>query len=185
MPTRTGQDLDNYHRATAARAYRRLRPYLAVMCRFGLNGCFGGGLRSSMEQAPDQCHLGLPVAVGEKAVVTDALEAAGQDMQKEAADELLGIERHALWRGSVGVIFPSKTNTAVAESEDAAVGDGNPMGVTGEIGQHRFRPGEQRLSILPIITRRGSRSVTPTIRCTGKGARSCGKRTQKGNAIFV
>jgi hypothetical protein len=42
---------------------------------------------------------------------------------------------------------------------------------------------EQRLSILPIITK--SRSATPTIRCTGKGARSCGRRTQKGNAIFV
>jgi hypothetical protein len=57
------------------------------------------------------------------------------------------------------------------------------VGVAGKIGQNRFRPRQQRLSMLPIITR--SRSATPTIRCTGKGARSCGRRTQKGNAIFV
>ena len=64
--------------------------------RFGFYGRYGGGLVSGMEQSPDQSHLGPPVAVGQKAVVPDALKAAGQDMQKEAANELLGIERHAL-----------------------------------------------------------------------------------------
>jgi hypothetical protein len=31
------------------------------------------------------------VAVAEQAVITDPLEAAGQDMDEEAADELVGI----------------------------------------------------------------------------------------------
>ena len=33
-------------------------------------------------------------SVGEKAEVTDAHEAIGQDMEQKAADKLLGIERH-------------------------------------------------------------------------------------------
>ena len=41
------------------------------------------------------------------------------------------------------------------------------------------------LSILPIIMDLGSRSATPTIRYIVRGAQSCGRRTQKGNAIFV
>ena len=35
-------------------------------------------------------------SVGEQAVVTDAVKAAGQHVDEEAADELVGIERHHL-----------------------------------------------------------------------------------------
>jgi hypothetical protein len=59
------------------------------------------------------------------------------------------------------------------------------MGVAGEIGQHRIRPGERRLSILPIITETGSRSATLTIRCIGRRALFCAWKIQKGNAIFA
>ena len=34
--------------------------------------------------------------VGEEAVVTDAVKAVGQDVDQEAADELVGCERHQL-----------------------------------------------------------------------------------------
>ena len=89
-----------------------------------------------MEQSPDQCHLGLPMAISQKAVMPDALKTVGQDVQQEAPDELVCIERHALWRGAAGVVLPSKTDAAIVESEKAAVGDGDPMGVTAQIGEH-------------------------------------------------
>jgi hypothetical protein len=39
-------------------------------------------------------------AIGEIAVVTDAMEAVGQDVEQEAADELVGAEgHHLLYRG--------------------------------------------------------------------------------------
>ena len=49
--------------------------------------------------------LGAP-AIGEQAVVADAVEAAGQHVDEEAADELVAGQRHDLlarrgpWRGS-------------------------------------------------------------------------------------
>ncbi len=84
----------------------------------------------SIDQSADQSHL------GQKAIVPNALKAVGQDVQKEAADELIGIERQAPWRRPVGVVLPSKTNAAVVESDEAAVGDGDPMRVTAQIGEH-------------------------------------------------
>jgi hypothetical protein len=35
-------------------------------------------------------------AIGEQAIMADAMKAAGQDMQQETADELVRIERHGL-----------------------------------------------------------------------------------------
>ena len=40
--------------------------------------------------------LAFPVAISQKAVMPDALKAVGQNVQQEAANELVGIERHAL-----------------------------------------------------------------------------------------
>ena len=54
------------------------------------------------EQPAAQRELGGAMAVGEEAVVADAMEAVGQGVQQEAADELVGVERHdlglAAWR---------------------------------------------------------------------------------------
>lgn len=46
------------------------------------------GRRLGGEQTPAQRELGLALAVGEKAVMADAVEAVGQRVQEEAAQEL-------------------------------------------------------------------------------------------------
>jgi len=125
------------------------------------------------------------MAVGEEAIVVDALEAIGKHVLQKPADELMCFQTHDFLHATMSVIAPAEGDMGVAERDKAAVRDGDTVGVARKIGEHLFRPCEQRLSILPIITEIGSRSATPTIRCTSKGARSCGKRTQKGNAIFV
>ena len=51
------------------------------------------------EELAGQCDIVGPVAVGEEAVVTDAVKPVGQDMDQEAADELVGVERHQLVAG--------------------------------------------------------------------------------------
>ena len=38
--------------------------------------------------------VGLAAGAGEQAIVADAMEALGQDVEQEAADELVGVERH-------------------------------------------------------------------------------------------
>src|SRR6516164_5665024 len=46
------------------------------------------------EELTGQCDIGGPVGVGKQPVVTDAVEPVGVD--QEAADELVGVERHEL-----------------------------------------------------------------------------------------
>src|SRR5215472_18187216 len=48
------------------------------------------------EEPAGQCNVVAPVGIGEEAVVTDAMKSVGQDMDQEAADELVGVERHKL-----------------------------------------------------------------------------------------
>ena len=83
------------------------------------------------------------------------------------------------------IILPFDSDALVVERNGTRIRKRDSMGVARQIGEDGLRPRERRLSILPIIKDLGSRSATLTIRYTGKGARSYGKRTQKGNAIFV
>src|SRR5438132_2613421 len=77
-------------------------------------------------------------ATAQEAVVADALEAIGKDVKEEAADELVGAERHRLLPVAVAVILPAKTDLAVVDADQAIVGNGDAVGVAGDIGQHLF-----------------------------------------------
>src|SRR2546429_2395905 len=48
------------------------------------------------EEPAGQCNVVGPVGIGEEGVVTEAMKSVGQDMDQEAADELVGGERHKL-----------------------------------------------------------------------------------------
>ena len=76
-------------------------------------------------------------------------ESRGQDMQQEAAHELLGAERHRLVaRLALGaVVLPAEGDAALVECEQAAVGDGHAVRVAGQIGEHRRGSGERALGI--------------------------------------
>src|ERR1700730_12769418 len=71
--------------------------------------------------------LGAP-AVGEEPVVSDAVETVGQDVDEEAADELVGVERHELVSGvALGpVIFPFEGHALAVEGDQPAVGNRDP-----------------------------------------------------------
>lgn len=81
--------------------------------------------------------------------MADAVEAPGQDMGQEAADELVGLERHdALTVGAVAtVILDPERHLIFIEGDEAAVRDGDAVGIAREIGEHRFRTGEGRLGV--------------------------------------
>ena len=119
--------------------------------------------------------------------VKDAVKAAWQDVEQETANELVRRQRHYLAPCQVvrAIILVVEGHAAPIVGDEPRVRDRHPVGVARQIGEDGLRPRERRLSILPIIKDLGSRSATLTIRYTGKGARSYGKRTQKGNAIFV
>lgn len=102
-----------------------------------------------IEQSPAETDAISSVAVGEKAEVTHTVEAIRQYMQQETPDELVRIKAHDLlaFPAVATVILPSEGYVAVIDLDDAAVGDGDTMGVPTEIGQHLVRAAEWWLRV--------------------------------------
>jgi len=92
---------------------------------------------------------GAPVAIGEQAEVADAVEAVRQCVQQEAADELGRTQRHHAHRIAMAIIAPAEGDGVIIEVDEAAVGDGDAVGVAAKIGQHVLRRTEGRLSTRP------------------------------------
>jgi hypothetical protein len=78
--------------------------------------------------------------------VPDAVEAARQRMQQEAADELVCGNGHHLLSAGAGaaVILVSEGDAGLVEGNKAAVRDRYAVGVAREIGENGFGSGEGR-----------------------------------------
>ena len=79
--------------------------------------------------------------------MTNLYEAARQNVQKEAADKLDGINGHDLLLVSVSRIAPAECDTAIGEGKDAAVRNGNTVRVAGKILDRVGRAGEGRFGV--------------------------------------
>ena len=90
---------------------------------------------------------GRAPAIGQETERADADKTAGQDVEQEAAQELLRIERHHSLFIALGIILPAESNLIVLESYKAVVGDGHAMGVAGEIAEHMMGTTEGWLGI--------------------------------------
>ncbi len=87
------------------------------------------------------------MAVCHEAEVPDAVEAVGQRVEQEAANELAGLQLHDLGRAVVTVVLPGEGNVVVADGNEAAVGNGDAVGVSAEIGENLGRPAEGLLGV--------------------------------------
>ena len=90
---------------------------------------------------------------GEQPIVTDAVEAAGQDVQQEATDELVDGQGHGLVTrlAFASIVFVAERDPAFVQGDEPAVGDSDPVRVTRQVGEHRFGSGERGLGInMPI-----------------------------------
>lgn len=85
----------------------------------------------------------------EQAVMAGAVEAARQQVEQEAADELVGGERHDLLAvGAVAaIILVAEGDAGWPDGEQPLVGDGDAVGVAREIGEHRLGAGEGWLGV--------------------------------------
>src|SRR6516165_4386697 len=68
-------------------------------------------------------------------------------MQEEAANELHRIQRHFFHLIAVLRIAPAETDPASLEADQAPIGDGDAMGVAGQVAKHLVGPAEGRLGI--------------------------------------
>lgn len=94
--------------------------------------------RSDVEQPATSVQLFLPMTIGKKSVMTNAVETVWEGVKQETADELIGIERHDILFAAVAIILPSERDTIGIDIDEAGIGDCDTVCVTSEIGQNLF-----------------------------------------------
>ena len=105
------------------------------------------------QRAAQREFFGAP-AVGEKAVVTDAMEPVRQRVQQEAPDKFVGRHGHDLVLVVMSVVAPAEADPAAGERHEPAVGDRDAVCVAAEIGQYcgGAREGPAGESIACMVT---------------------------------
>ena len=90
-----------------------------------------------------------PGVVGEESVMTDAVEARGQHVDKKAADKLGRGQGHGLVPITPfgAIVLPLEGDTALITGNETAVADGNPMGVARQVSEYGLGSGERSLGI--------------------------------------
>ena len=102
------------------------------------------------------------MAVGEQAIVANAMEAIRQHVQQEATHELGRCQPHYFRFGAavVAIILPAEADVRVIDRDQPVIADGHAMGVAREIGEHLFGPCERPLGIDdPFRRQQGSEVV--------------------------
>jgi hypothetical protein len=74
-------------------------------------------------------------AIGKKAEVPDAHEAAWQQVEQKAAQELIDGQSHQPLRVAVSRVSPTEGNVALGQSHQPMVGNGDAISVGTEIAQ--------------------------------------------------
>lgn len=86
-------------------------------------------------------------AIGEEAEVADTHEAAGKQVQEEAAQQLIDGQSHQPLLVAVSRVSPTEGNVALGQSHQPMVGNGDAMSVGAKIAQHMFWPAERPLRV--------------------------------------
>ena len=93
------------------------------------------GLVHGLKERAGERELGGPMAVGEEAEVADAMEAVRQGVEEEAPDELVRGQTHDPDSAVAAIVLPSEGDMILVAGHEAAVGDGDAVGVAAEIGE--------------------------------------------------
>jgi hypothetical protein len=137
---------------------------LTVGCRGNGDGgdVLGRAVFVGQEQS-DALEFLPTVSVGKKAVVANAHEAAGEHVEKEPAKKLEWVEAHGSLNVLVGVVLVAESDHAVVEGDQPLIGDGDAMGVSGEVLEHLLGTAERGLRVnYPVFTTKG---LEPTLPC--------------------
>lgn len=132
------EDLDDTHRAAAAwaRFAQGEREDLCLVFRHGSRVSPPAG-----EQRTDPVNIHLAGRAGQQAVMPDAVEPVGQDMDQEPADKLRRRQAHDFLpvTGLDAVILPPKRDSLGVGADQAVVRDRHAVCVSAQVGQHRLR----------------------------------------------
>src|ERR1035437_2787792 len=122
----TYQRLDDHHgRATVRADKRRTNNVTWCVCRVSIRR----GHRRNVQQFTSQRQILFACVVGEQTILTDAVKAAGKNMQQKPPHELIRLQRHGLMaRLALGkVIFPAKCPPCLIHRDQSRIRDGHPV----------------------------------------------------------
>ena len=128
--------------------------------------------------------LGQPAGAAarrEEAEIADADEALREDVEQEAAEKFVDVERERPHLTAVPIVLPAKRDGVVGHVDEPVVRDGDAVGVAREVVQHVGRAAEGRLGVdHPRLTierseerAEGARRVPSGARLPGKYRRPC------------
>jgi len=103
--------------------------------------------RSVLDQLTRASEVLSTVALGQKAVATNAVEAVGQNMEEKAADELVWGKAHDAAPSAAAIVLVGEGHLIVVDGDEARIGDGRAMRVAREVGQHPLGSAEGRLGV--------------------------------------
>ena len=83
----------------------------------------------------------------EQAEVADADEAFRQDVQEEAPEEFVDVERQRAHLAPVPIVLPPKRDGVVGDGDEPVIGDGDAVGVPREVVQHVGGAAKGRLRV--------------------------------------
>jgi hypothetical protein len=82
-------------------------------------------------------------------------------MQQEPSQEFVSRESHLPLLVAMGIVFPTECDLAVLEGDQAMVGDGDAVGVTGQVVGDIFGSAEGWLGVDdPVLTKQGAEQRT-------------------------
>jgi hypothetical protein len=70
--------------------------------------------------------------------VANANQPLGQNVDEEASQELIRGNGHDLLLASVGIVSPAERDAIVFEGYESMVGDGDAVGIAGEVVENMF-----------------------------------------------
>ena len=83
----------------------------------------------------------------EQAEVADADEAFREDVQEEAPEEFVDVERQRAHLAPVPIVLPPKRDRVVGDGDEPVIGDGDAVGVPREVVQHVGGAAKGRLRV--------------------------------------
>jgi hypothetical protein len=132
----SGEAIKNNH--VAVTLWASPNPSSGNGCGFGCGGRLktGGGVQTGGGQPlPAQGQQLGAAPVSQEAEVANADKAFGQDVEKEAAEELFQRQDHLSLLVVVGGIAPAEDDLTFLQGDEPVIGDGYAMGVATEIAK--------------------------------------------------
>ena len=101
------------------------------------------------QQLSGQSDIVGTVAVGEQAVMPDMVESFWEDVDEEAPDEFMDRQVHGFVAISAfgSIVLPLEGDGLIVGTDKSSIADSNPVGIAGEVSEHRLGSGKRFLSI--------------------------------------